>query len=61
MRVACQAADASHPKGEELARRDHGSFAGQIILGRSASGKVLLRRASPEKGAGRIVTILTTG
>ena len=61
MRVAYQSADASHPKGSEQARREQGNFAGQFIYWETVSGKVFIGEASPEKGAGRIVTILTTG
>jgi hypothetical protein len=38
MKVAYEAADASHPKGAEQARREQENFAGQGILGQSACG-----------------------
>jgi hypothetical protein len=60
MRVAYQAADASHPKGGEQARREQGNLAGQVILWQTAGGESFIGRATPEKGAGRTVTILTT-
>src|ERR1035437_3457419 len=60
MRVACQAADASHPKGAEQARREQGNLAGQVILWQTAGGESFIGRATPEKGAGRTVTIQTT-
>src|ERR1035437_7534167 len=60
MRVAYQAADASHPKGAEQARREQGNLAGQVILWQTAGGESFIGRATPEKGADRTVTILTT-
>ena len=60
MRVAYQAADASHPKGAEQARREQGNFAGQANLWQTAGGESFIGRATPEKGANRTVTILTT-
>jgi hypothetical protein len=61
MRVAYQAADASHPRGESKLAAEQGNLAGQFIFRESVSGKVFVGEALPEKGAGRIVTILTTG
>ena len=57
MRVAYQAADASHPEGAEQARREHGNFARQCIVLLTAGGESFIGRATPEKGADRTVKI----
>jgi len=60
MRVAYEAADASPSKGAEQARREQGNFAGQTNLWQAAGGESFIGKATPEKGADRTVTILTT-
>ena len=61
MRVAYQAADASHPKGAEQARREQGNFAGQVISWQSAGGESFHRNGIPCEGLCRTATILTAG
>lgn len=62
IRLAYQAADASHPKRGELARREQGTLAARFIftIGLQAV-EVPIGRASPEEGTGRTLTILTIG
>jgi hypothetical protein len=60
MRVAYEAADASHPKGAVQARREQENFNAQGILANLHAATVFIGRAIPEKGADRTVTILTT-
>jgi hypothetical protein len=61
MRVAYQAADASHPKGAEQARREQGNFAGHFNLWQATGGESFIGRATPEKGAERFSNLLTVG
>jgi len=60
MRVAYQAADVSHPKGAEQARREQGNIAGQVISWQSARGDSFHRKGITREGRCRTVTIQTT-
>jgi hypothetical protein len=52
MRVAYQAADASHPEGQSKLAASKGTSPGRLFLRKSAGGESFIGKATPEKGAG---------
>jgi hypothetical protein len=61
MRVAYEAADASHPKGKCWLAARKGTSPDRALDGILLAAIIFIGKETPEKGAGRTITFLSTG